>query len=195
MKAKSKTGIHHAAARQRKIAPPPDAAGLRAAALRYLARYAASSGRLRRVLTARLARAARDHADFAADPEQRAILLQAIEIIIADCIDRKYIDDAAFAATKARHLRQAGASRRGLAAKLRTKGLTAAQVATVLTEEADEEGEQAEYRAALRLAQRKKLGAFRPGPPDAIQKRRDLAALARAGFSHDVARRALNNAE
>jgi regulatory protein len=89
---------------------------------------------------------------------------------------------------KADSLRAGGRSTRAIAAKLRQKGLGAEVVQQQLTrvraEIPDEE-------AARTLARKRRLGPFRrPGTPPA-SKEKELAVLARAGFSYSVARRVL----
>ena len=45
--------------------------------------------------------------------------------------------------------------------------------------------------AAARYARRRRLGPFRAAPEREERRQRDLAALARAGFAYDVARRVI----
>ena len=178
---------------RKKPAPIPDAAGLRAAALHYLARYAASSGNLRRVLRARIDRAARQHPELHGDAERLNALRQEADNIVAMCLREQYLDDDAYAAMKARRGRIQGKSSAALAARLQSQGLTRTQISGALAA-ADGDDAQAEYKAALLLARRKRLGRFRAQPADAaVQRRRDLAVLARAGFSRAVAHRALRD--
>ena len=187
----------------RSIMPIPTVAGLRAAALHYLARYAAGSENLRRVLLRRIARAAAQHPEL--DAPRQAQLRAEAEQIIASCIAKNIIDDDAYAVAQARRARAQGKSARLVTAKLRQKGLTQPQITAALatadtSESVGVDPDQnsagdAEYRAALRLARRRKLGPYRIAPGDAAQARRDLAALARAGFSGAVARHVLQCSE
>ncbi len=113
---------------------------------------------------------------------------RAIGPIVARLAAAGAVDDAAFAAARARRLARAGKSRRAAAAHLAAKGIDAATAAAVLP--ADPE---AELAAALILARRRRIGPFRQNaPPDAAGARRELAMLARAGFSAETARRALH---
>lgn len=172
--------------------PPPDAAALRAAALRYVARYAAHSGRLRRVLTSRLHKAALLHPDWARDTARLATLKQDIERIVQSFAEKQYFDDAVFAAGKARAMQRQGKSGRAVAAQLRAEGMTAEQIAQALSVAQDgHDAAATELTAARRLAQRKRLGPYRKGAADAAQIRKDYAAFARAGFSSAVARQVL----
>ena len=80
--------------------------------------------------------------------------------------------------------------------KLGQKGISRGAIDKALNQNAaDDEGEDVELKAALILARRRKLGCFRMKPADAEQHRKDLATLARAGFSLDIARRALRGEE
>jgi len=52
--------------------------------------------------------------------------------------------------------------------------------------------DESELAAALVLARKRRIGPFRVGQaPDEVGQLRELGALARAGFSHSVAHRAL----
>jgi len=179
-------------ARPRSVPPPPDAAALRAAALRYVARYAAHSGRLRRVLTTRLHKAALLHPDWARDTARHAVLKQEIERIVQSFAEKQYFNDAVFAASKARAMHRQGKSGRAVAVQLRTEGLTPEQIAQALSVAQEGQDEAAtELAAARRLAQRKHLGPYRKGAADAAQIRKDYATFARAGFSSAIARQVL----
>lgn len=169
--------------------PPPDAASLRQAALRYVARYAANSQRLRRVLEARLTKAALQHPDWARDTTQRTALRQTITQLVQECADKSYIDDAGYAASKTRQWRQQGKSRRAIAARLQAEGCAPEDIVAALPVD-DGASDEA---AARRLAQRKRLGPYRQGAvASPEQSRRDYAAFARAGFSHALARKILD---
>ncbi len=169
---------------------PPDARALHEAALAYLARFAATRAGLRRVLEHRVARWARaaeaaHGADHAAEGARAA--RAAIESVVARLAEAGAVDDAAFAAVRARRLTRAGKSRIAAAAHLAAKGVDAATAAAALGTDPE-----AELAAALTLAARRRIGPFRTGaPPDATGRLRELGVLARAGFPRDVAERAL----
>ena len=154
-------------------------------ALHYLGRYASSSGNLRRVLMRRVQRAAAAHGD---DPADGARLVAAL---LARFQRSGLIDDRAYATQKAASLQRRGASRFGIRGKLRQKS-----VETDLIDDAvamlDEGGAGAgELAAACALIRRRRLGPYRAADQRAAMRQKDLATLARAGFSLDVARRAL----
>jgi regulatory protein len=168
--------------------PPPDEAGLHEAALRHLARYATTRAGLARVLNRRIDRWARE---AEGEPEAIAAAAAAARAAAAAVVARLAaagaVDDAAFAAARARSLARAGRSRRAVAAHLAARGVAAAEMREALGE-ADAE---AEFAAALIFARRRRLGPFRAGGADAETARRELAAFARAGFPQSLARRAL----
>ena len=161
--------------------PPPDEDALRQAALAHLARYSTTQAGLLRVLGRRVDRWAR-LADAA--PDTVAACLQAARAVVARLAAIGAVDDAAFAAGRARSLHRAGRSRRAIAAHLQAKGVPPA-LAVVPDDPA------IELAAALLYAGRRRIGPFRPAP-DPSQRPRDLARLARAGFSAAVAQRALS---
>jgi regulatory protein len=92
---------------------------------------------------------------------------------------------------KARSLSRRGGSRRTIAAKLAASGVAAGERAHAI-ERLEQETPDAEFIAAVAYAKRRRLGAFRTMPDVSPERRRkDLAAMARAGFSIEIARRAL----
>jgi regulatory protein len=171
--------------RIRKLAP----ADLKDAALHYLGRYAASTARLRQVMTRRIRRSAKANE---LDPEP---LLQELERVVAMLTRTGLLNDASFADGRVRSLHRRGGSRRQIAAKLGAAGVAQATTAQALAGLEDELPD-AEFSAALAYAKRRRLGAFRATPDESPERRRkDLMAMARAGFALDLARRALAGEE
>jgi len=169
---------------RRPAGPPPDARTLHEAALAHLSRFAATEAGLVAVLDRRIARWARA---AEADPEQVAAAVaaarEAARAVARRLVAAGAVDDAAFAEARARRLARAGRSRRAIAAHLAAKGVKAEEAGGVLPED--------DLPAALALVRRRRFGAFGP-PADAEQHRRQLAALARAGFGAAVAAAALD---
>lgn len=165
--------------------PPPTETTLHEAALAHLSRYAASRAGLTRVLDRRCERWART-----AGSEEAAAALPALRLAVREVVARLVaagaVDDAAFAASRARSLGRTGRSRRAIAAHLAARGVEGAAARAALPEDAE-----GELAAALALARRRRLGPFR-NPEATADERRELAVLARAGFSRDTARRALD---
>jgi regulatory protein len=168
--------------------PAPDEAALRAAALAHLARYAATRAGLLRVLERRIERWAKLAAAAGAEglSTDRLAAQAAARQVVAELAAEGSVSDEAFAETRARRLARAGRSRQAVAAHLASHGVEREVARAVLPNDP-----QRELAAALALARRRRLGPFRTGTPDAATRLRELGVLARAGFSHEVASRAL----
>lgn len=167
--------------------PPrrPNAERLEKAALHYLERFASSEHGLRRVLERRIIRARRHYDDL-----DESGLRRAIDGVVEKMIRLGFVDDPRFAEMMTRSLARRGGSRRRIAATLRRKGVGADDIDAALAGLADESGD-AEVKAACALVRRRRLGPFRQ--KDRTERRdRDLASLARAGFSLDLAKRVLD---
>jgi len=154
----------------------------------YLERYASSRENLRRVLLRRVARATRD--DDTAAEEGRAL----VEALIARYVAAGLVDDKRYAEARAAGLARAGASRFKIRGKLMQKGVTRDEIDQAI-ETLDERGEGSELTAACALIRRKRLGPYRKPADRAEFRQKDLAAMARAGFSIDLARRLLRAAD
>jgi len=167
------------ATRRAKTPRPVTEVSLREAATRYLGDRDASRARLRRVLMRRVDAAVAAHAQ---DREQ---LVGWVEAVLDDFTRLGYLDDARFAASQARALRARGASKRGIEAKLREKGVDAEIVQAQLAESSADD----ELRAALRHLRKRRHGPFRRDDREG-DRTKELAGLGRAGFSYDVSARA-----
>lgn len=163
--------------------PMPDEAILREAALTHLARYAATATGLLRVLDRRIARWA---VSEAGTPEAARQARETARRVVARLADSGAVNDAAYAAARARSLRRAGKSARAIGAHLAAKGVPASLAGAAMGPDAD-----GEFAAAVLHVRKRRLGPYRvrDGSPELMRK--ELATLARAGFAQDVARRAL----
>ncbi len=95
------------------------------------------------------------------------------------------VDDASFAAARARRLARSGTSRRGIAAHLARHGLQTKDLGEILGEDPE-----AELAAALVFARKRHIGPF--GANARIANReRELAQFARAGYPAAIAHAAL----
>ncbi|MCH1474923.1 MAG: RecX family transcriptional regulator [Alphaproteobacteria bacterium] len=157
-------------------------------AVHYLGRYSASRQRLREVLHRFAMRKLEAH--------EEVEISRAIDAVLDDCIRLGYVDDAAFALSRARNKRRSGGStlaiRRSLAEH--AIGQDLANEALAAADEATSDGE---LTAALRLAARRRIGPYFTRQRDDDTYRKQLASLARAGFSFATAKAvmALDNAE
>ena len=166
-------------------APPPDAATLHEAAVRYLATYNATRATLARALNRIVDRWLRASAGDDA-PAVAAAAKRAVPEVVARLVAAGAVDDAAFAQSRAKKLSRTGHSRTATAAHLAARGVSAELVQTAMP--ADEDSE---LTAAVIYMRRRRLGPFRIAAPPPEAKHRDLGAMARAGFAGPVARRAL----
>ena len=151
-------------------------------AVHYLGRYTSSRQRLREVLQ-RFARRKLEHFE-------PAEIRRAIDAVIADCVRLGYVDDAAFAMTRARSKRRGGRSALAIKRSLAEHDIDDTLVDAAL-EAADERLADGELVAALRHAARRRIGPYARIRPDDTLRQRHLASLARAGFSFDIARQVM----
>ncbi len=171
------------ARKPRKPPATPTEATLREAALAHLARYATTRAGLLRVLDRRVARWA---ASESGDIEGAAAGRDAARLVVARLTESGAVSDTVFAASRARSLQRAGKSARAIGAHLSARGVGAA-----LAAESARQDPERELAAAVIHVRRRRLGAFSAKPPGPEVFRRELASLARAGFSQAVASRAL----
>jgi regulatory protein len=167
------------------VGPAPTRAQLHEAALRHLARFSATEAGLVRVLDRRIDRWARiahqqDVFDTTADATARA----ASRVVARALVEGGLVNDETFAAARARRLARAGRSRRSVAAHLAAKGIAAETIEAALPDP------EQELQSALAYVRRRRIGPFRVIADEGARPR-ELAALARAGFSRDVAEQAL----
>lgn len=187
-----------AASRGRKAPRRLGATYLENAALHYLGRYASSVENFRRVMLRKINRSATFH------NIDSAPFITQLEAMIGRYIKTGLLNDTQFAEAKTASLRRQGKSAQAIQAKLRAKGLPAGDIAGAIDTVdqrnidygliPDEAEANAELAAALRLAQKKRLGRWRKTPLDADDhkgRQREMAALARAGFSFDIVKKVL----
>jgi regulatory protein len=166
----------------------PDAGSLYQAALDYLARYAATQAGLRRILQRRIDRWAQAQADRDAAELVLRAARNAIDAVIGRLTEAGALSDAAFAESRARSLLQSGQSTRSVQMRLVAKGVAPAMARQAATTDAD-----TELAAALVLARKRRIGPYRTADDDGPAVRtKEMGVLARAGFSRDISRKALD---
>lgn len=154
----------------------------------YLQRYSATLAGVRKAMVRKIDRSVRSHGGT------RGEHLPALDEILAKLVGIGLINDQSFALHKADSLRAAGKSTRVIALKLRQKGVTNAMAATHI---ARVKADISDDEAARVHARKKRLGPFRRIADAATRRefrQKDLAAMARAGFGYDVARRIIDGA-
>lgn len=159
---------------------PMTEARLRRIAAYHLERWESSQEGLRRVLLRRVERAVRDGLG------DRDALVEIVSRIVEDHVRLGTVDDRRYAEGAVRRVRARGGSARKVATVLAAKGIDRGTAADALRAD-----DTTELDAARAYARRRGLGAYRRGPADDDRARKDLAAMGRAGFGYDVARRAL----
>jgi regulatory protein len=162
--------------RPRKPPRPIDAARLEELAVAYVGRFATTRAKLATYLRRKL------HEKGWDSPQPPAV-----EALVEKMARLGYVDDAAFAMSRARALGQRGYGERRVGEALRQAGVGETDGAPA--RQAAVDGATA---AAVRYAQRRRLGPFALAVPDPKQRERALAAMIRAGHGFDLARRLIS---
>jgi regulatory protein len=149
---------------------------LEEAALRYLDRFDCSAKKLGTYLGTLIRRRGGD----------APALLAHVDTLLERYRASGLINDERFARNLSAQLVTRGKSRRAIVQKLRMRGIASSVVDDVVSKSSE-----TELEAARALVKRRRLGPFRPEGERLENRRKDLAALARAGFDHDTAVRAL----
>jgi regulatory protein len=161
-----------ALSRPRRAPAPLDAEQMRELALRYVAKYATTRARLRQYLARKLRE--RGWAGSAAPDLER---------LAENFAELGLVDDAAYALAKSRALSARGYGKRRLIDQLRHAGVEEADGADAAAHADDEAVE-----AALRLAQRRRIGPFAAQAADPHLRQKWIAAMVRAGHGFALAR-------
>jgi len=172
--------------RKRRVPRKATKSHLENAALHYLERFSSSSQNLRAVLLRRVRRSAYHHDT---DPEEGATW---VEEIISRFLDVGLLDDKAYAENRVRSLHDRGNSRKATLMKLRAKGISTELVHEALESLEQETNEDMEVTAALKFAKRRRLGPYRTDEKREEAREKDMAALARAGFSYHIAQQIIS---
>lgn len=152
---------------------PIDRARLDALALAYVGRYATTRAKLASYLGRKLAEAG--WKGEGAPP---------LEAIVARFADLGYVDDAGFAAARGAALVRRGYGERRVARALHAAGIDGEVAEPVVAAARD-----GALEAVVRIARRRRIGPFADSDRTPEQRRRDVAALVRAGHPFELARR------
>jgi regulatory protein len=155
-------------------------------ALRYVSRYAATRGMLKKVLSRHILKARHENPDF---DERQAH--EWMEALLDKHEAQGWINDKTFTGSLVRAGKNSGMSRARISQKLQSKGVDRELIRDTLLQ-LEEEGI-SEEEAARIFAQKKRLGPWRKkqGPLENQEKQKEIAKLCRAGFSVETARKAL----
>ncbi|HAE50308.1 MAG: hypothetical protein CMO30_06240 [Tistrella sp.] len=128
--------------------------------------------------------------------EAAALPPETLDTMVARALDRVaaagLVDDDAYARLRARSLRNRGRPRAGIARDLSLRGLEPARIEGVLSDMAEDEGGADDRIGAIAYARRRRLGPWRPEAARDGTRQRDIAAMARAGYYPDLARRVID---
>jgi len=169
---------------ERRLPRKATAQSLRNAALFYLQRYATSAENLRRILMRRVERAALIHGSD---------ILEGVEFvneIIIRYRETGLLDDLIYTKAQTQSLRRRGHSLRMIRARLQTKGVSREDIELALTE-LNLPVTNADLPAAIIIARRRRLGPWSLSDR-AGRRMRDLAILARRGFSYVVSKQVID---
>ena len=158
--------------RRRPLPVPLDAAALRALALNYVGRYATTRARL----AAYLARKLRERGWQGPSPD--------IDGLVSRIAELGYVDDRQYAQIRAAALTRRGYGRRRIALALRGAGVAADD-----QDDALDDSDAGATDSALAFARRRRFGPWATGQADAPMRRRQVAAMMRAGHSPTLSRR------
>ena len=174
--------ISHAAntKRRRKIPRKITPTSLENTALYYLQRFATSSENLRRVLLRRVERSAKHH-----DTDTEACT-QLIDDLITRYLASGLLDDAVFARAQAASMNRRGKSVRAIRSRLMQKAVNAEIIDEALDALAVDIGEP-DLAAAIAYARKRRIGPYRTKGNASENRGKELAALARSGFSYSLA--------
>jgi regulatory protein len=161
--------------RNKKPRPPLDGEGLERLALFYVGRYATTRARLAAYLRRKVTE--RGWGEPGSAP---------VEAMVERFAGLGYVDDAAFASARAASLGRRGYGERRVADALRAAGVGEAD-----GQAAREQSRDGAWAAALRFAERRRLGPWAKEAPDWEGRQKAAAAMLRAGHPADLVRRVL----
>jgi regulatory protein len=162
--------------RHKSAVRPLDGEGLERLALFYAGRYAVTRAKLRQYLLRKLRE--RSWAGESEPPVER---------LVERFAQLGYVDDGAFAAARADALTRRGYGLRRVDQALRAAGIEEADGA-----EARDAAAAEAWHAALRFAERRRIGPYAEVAPERPGREKALGAMLRAGHPLEIARRIVN---
>jgi regulatory protein len=161
----------------------------------YLERFTASRARLEKLMRGKIRLSV---AHYDTDPQEAEDWMKSV---LNACEKAGFINDQAYALGRARSMLRKGKAIRVIGADLNARGIASDmvdQTITDLRDEADDaartdmRGTDPNLAAAAAYARRRRLGPFRSPDQRDEKHDKDLAALARQGFSYDIATRIID---
>ncbi|MCB9991269.1 MAG: regulatory protein RecX [Rhodospirillales bacterium] len=148
----------------------------------YLERFAASTGHFKSVMMRKINKSCDWHKD-----QDRESCIAMLDRLVETLQAAGLLNDEHYARGMVISLRRRGLSARMIQARLKAKGLGSDHIHQALQEHAEDVSGDADLTAALRLAQRKKIGPYRKtADMDEKSYNKALGVFARAGYSYDI---------
>ena len=161
----------------RRVPKPLDEQALSELALRYVGRFATTRAKLRAYLERKLRERGWD-GERGPDPQA----------LVEQFADRGYVDDAGYALSKSRSLTARGYGKQRVIQAMRVAGIDEGD-----SEDARDFADAEAVSAALRFAEKRRLGPFADRElSDPRERQKALAAMVRAGHRFELARSILN---
>ncbi len=185
-----KAGFQASGQSRRRVPKRATPALLEKAALWYLERYSSTAANLQTVLMRRVRRSLDLHGGEA-EP-----LIEAVQDIVTRFTRAGMVDDRAFAEARVVSLARRGKGARLIRQHLVAKGVEPDMADSVLAARREEEngaegGQDPDFTAAIRYAQRRRIGPWRHSARQE-NRQRDMAALGRQGHDYETARKVID---
>lgn len=159
---------------------------LERAAFHYLGRYSSSVKNLRRILERKAMRRLEEGEEITAEHYEW------IDAVVLKSIEYGYVSDSIYAKSKVNAMHKSGKSRQGIIAALMAKGVAREDINVALDELKRESGEDPDLLAADKYARKRRFGPYRTREADEDKQRKEIASMARAGFSYNIVKQILN---
>ena len=162
---------------------------LRRSAMNYVERYDCSTSGLIDVLKRKIYRSSRLHS---IDVDE---LQATIPDIVEEFTEKNWINDQRYAENLSRSLFRQGSSLQAIRFKLIEKGVAnslAEETIEALADESSLSKQDIDLAAAISYAEKRRIGPFRLNDDAETFRDKDLGALARRGFSFEIAERVLS---
>ncbi|MCC3860645.1 regulatory protein RecX [Pseudemcibacter aquimaris] len=161
---------------------------IQGAAYRYLERYATTEANLFFILRRKVERILADQEDV---EEVRQNAETWINETVQKCVKMGLVDDRLYAESKFNSFMLSGNSLAQIKNKLRTKGVPQDIIAELI-EAAKNDQPDLNFKSAIKYARKRRFGPFRIREEQENTRNKEIAAMARAGFSYDETNRVLS---